>query len=40
MDWTAILKKGNIPEPPGYQETLETMEAKPKRKKSKGKKKS
>ena len=43
MDWTAILKQGGVPEPPGYRETLEVMEARPKalpkKKKTKGKKK-
>ena len=29
MNWTLLLKKGNVPEPPGYQETLETIQAKP-----------
>jgi len=22
QDWTAILKKGGVPEPPGYKETI------------------
>jgi len=39
VNWTEILSKGGVPEPPGYQETVETMAAKPKRqaKKPKGK---
>lgn len=29
MDWTAILKKAGIPEPPGYRETVERIRASP-----------
>jgi hypothetical protein len=39
VNWTEILSKGGVPEPPGYQETVETMAAKPKRQKGKAKKK-
>ena len=39
MDWTKILKQGGVPEPPGYQEAIEAVKAKPKKKKAKGKKK-
>ena len=41
MDWTKILKRGGVPEPPGYRETVARFRAMPKRekKKAKGKKK-
>ena len=41
MDWSKILKRGGVPEPPGYVETVAKVNAKPKRekKKAKGKKK-
>ena len=39
MDWARILKEGGVPEPPGYQETMAKIEAKPKRKKKKPKNK-
>ena len=41
MDWSKILKRGEVPEPPGYVETVAKIRAKPKRekKKAKGKKK-
>ena len=29
MDWTEILKAGQIEEPPGYQETLAAIKAEP-----------
>ena len=29
MDWTEILKRGGVPEPPGYQETLERLRQNP-----------
>jgi len=37
MDWTAILKQGGVPEPPGYHETMARIDAKPKREKKKPK---
>ena len=37
MDWTKILKQGGVPEPPGYQETVDKVSAKPKRVKVKAK---
>ena len=37
MDWSRILKQGGIPEPPGYQETVAKVRAKPKRDKKKTK---
>ncbi len=39
MNWTEILRKGGVPEPPGYQEAVDAMAAKPKRQKGKAKKK-
>ena len=30
VNWTQILEDGGIPEPPGYQETVEAMKNKPK----------
>ncbi len=38
MNWSEILKKGGVPEPPGYIETVAKLKNKPKRKKGKGKK--
>ena len=29
MDWTRILAQADVPEPPGYRETLEAIEAHP-----------
>jgi len=29
MDWTEILKRGGVPEPPGYLETLERLRQNP-----------
>ena len=29
MDWTKILKAGQIEEPPGYRETVEAIKAEP-----------
>ena len=29
MNWTEILLKGNVPEPPGYQETCALIKAQP-----------
>ena len=31
MNWSEILKKGGVPEPPGYQETVAKLKNKPKR---------
>ena len=31
-DWTRILQQAEIPEPPGYRETLDAIEAEPYRK--------
>tara|TARA_R100001086_G_scaffold237221_1_gene161158 strand:+ start:2646 stop:2774 length:129 start_codon:yes stop_codon:yes gene_type:complete len=41
MNWSEILRKGGVPEPPGYIETVAKVSAKPKRqkKKPKGKRK-
>ena len=42
MNWSEILKKGGVPEPPGYRQTVEAIKAEPyvkPRKKAKGKKK-
>ena len=39
MDWTEILKRAGIQEPPGYAEALKAVESRPKPKKKKGKKK-
>ena len=38
MNWTELLSKANIPEPPGYRQTVERVTAKPKRPKRKKKK--
>ena len=29
MNWTKILERGNVPEPPGYRETIERLKTKP-----------
>ena len=29
MNWTEILKRGNVPEPPGYYETIARLQSKP-----------
>ena len=29
MNWTEILRRGGVPEPPGYQETLERLRQNP-----------
>ena len=29
MNWTEILERGNVPEPPGYHETVARIQAKP-----------
>ena len=29
MNWTEILKRGNVPEPPGYRETIDRLKGKP-----------
>jgi hypothetical protein len=39
MNWSEILKKGGVPEPPGYIETVLNLRCKPKRNKKKAKKK-
>ena len=39
MKWTELLKKANIPEPPGYEQTVARCKAKPKQQLRKGKKK-
>lgn len=33
MKWSEILRKGGVPEPPGYLETVQRMQQKPKKKK-------
>ena len=33
MNWSEILRKGGVPEPPGYIETVAKVSAKPKRQK-------
>lgn len=40
MDWTEILKRGGVPEPPGYHETVAKIRSRPERVKKKGKGKS
>ena len=37
MNWSEILKKGGVPEPPGYIETVLNLRCKPKRNKKKAK---
>ena len=39
MNWSEILRKGGVPEPPGYIETVAKVNAKPKRQKKKPKSK-
>ena len=39
MDWSKILKRGGVPEPPGYLETVEKVRSRPKREKKKTKSK-
>ena len=31
MNWSEILRKGGVPEPPGYIETVAKVQSKPKR---------
>jgi hypothetical protein len=38
MNWTQILMKGGVPEPPGYRETVNKITSKPKKKKKSKKK--
>jgi len=33
MNWTEILRKGGVPEPHGYWETVQRVQQKPKKKK-------
>ena len=40
MNWSEILRKGGVPEPPGYIETVMKVSSKPKRVKTKAKAKS
>jgi len=35
MNWSEILRKGGVPEPPGYVETVARVSSKPKRQKKK-----
>ena len=37
MNWSEILRKGGVPEPPGYIETVAKVSARPKRVKTKAK---
>ena len=37
MNWSEILRKGGVPEPPGYVETVARVSSKPKRQKKKPK---
>ena len=37
MNWSEILRKGGVPESPGYVETVAKVKARPKRQKKKGK---
>ena len=37
MNWTELLRMANIPEPPGYEQTVAKVSAKPKRPKRKKK---
>jgi hypothetical protein len=39
MNWTAILKQGQIEEPPGYKETVKAIKADPYQKPKKKQKK-
>jgi len=38
MNWSEILRKGGVPEPPGYVETVSKVTSKPKKKKKSKKK--
>ena len=38
MNWSKLLRQANIPEPPGYEQTVARVLAKPKRPKRKKKK--
>jgi hypothetical protein len=40
VNWSEILRKGGVPEPPGYIETMAKVSARPKRVKTKAKAKS
>lgn len=37
MDWTRILAQADVPEPPGYQDTVKAIEAQPYKKPAKRK---
>ena len=37
MDWTRILAQSDVPEPPGYRQTLDAIEANPYKKPAKKK---
>tara|TARA_R100001163_G_C5056224_1_gene192627 strand:- start:1652 stop:1786 length:135 start_codon:yes stop_codon:yes gene_type:complete len=37
VNWSEILRKGGVPEPPGYVETVAKVSSKPKRQKRKPK---
>ena len=39
MDWSKILKRGGVPEPPGYLQTVAKVRGRPKREKKKTKSK-
>ena len=39
MNWTEILRRGGVPEPPGFVEAVKAVSERPKKKKGKGKKK-
>jgi len=38
VNWSEILRKGGVPEPPGYVETVSKVTSKPKKKKKSKKK--
>ena len=38
MNWSEILRRGGVPEPPGYVETVSKVTSKPKKKKKSKKK--
>ena len=40
MNWSEILRKGGVPEPPGYIETVAKVSTRPKRQKKKPKRNS
>jgi len=40
MNWTDILKRGNVPEPPGYHETIARLQSKPNKPRVKASRKS